>query len=297
MKEEYTVPDQRDLVAFVHIPKTAGTTLNAILAHQYAADETHEVMMRGMSWIMPGPRLLPRPLVSFSKLRRLKAALERHAVRLVRGHFDMSLAKRLPADTRYFTFLRDPVERAVSHYWHYRRLTADPIHALAMRCTLAEWVSAAGLVEMDNGQTRRLAGAMDLPCGRVTAPILERAKANLAGKFAVVGLTERFEESLVLLQRQFGWPLCRAAALNVGDGRPQRADVGADALKVVADCNRFDAELYRFAAALFEQAASRIDMAGELARLRAAPSAPRPPRAAPADAVDAAMGHRPALGT
>jgi hypothetical protein len=222
---------------------------------------------------MPRRALIPKPLLSFSNTRRLKSALKRpHPVRLIRGHFDLSIGRLLPADTRFFTLLRDPVERAISHYYHYRRKTADPVHALAMQSTLAEWVSACGLVEMDNGQTRRLAGEMSLPCGQVTPQLLERAKRNLAGRFAVVGLTERFEESLILLHRAFGWPLYRIDSRNVGSDRPPRAGVNEETLEVIRKHNRFDLELYRFGAALFEDALSKFDVAGELARLRAAPA-------------------------
>lgn len=267
------------LIAFVHIPKTAGTTLNAMLARAYAPDETCEIMMRGMSLRVPGTAILPKPTISFSKIRRLRSALKhRPAPRLIRGHFDLSLGKLLPADTRYFTLLRDPVERAVSHYYHYRRQTTDPIQPLAMRSTLTEWVRSCGLVEMDNGQTRRLAGAMKLPCGQVTRQTLERAKSALAGNFEVVGLTERFDETLILLHRAFGWPLVRLAAHNVGDGRTQHGRLSAEELNAIGACNRYDLELYRFACALFDRAVREIDMAGELARLRNAPNfvAPKP---------------------
>ena len=264
--------DHKGLVAFVHIPKTAGTTLNSILAREYSPDETYEIMMRGMSLSVPKPMILPRPVISFSKIHRLKSALRhRHSLRLIRGHFDLSLGKLLPPNTQFFTLLRDPIERAISHYYHYRRQSTDPIHPLAMRSTLTEWVSSCGLVEMDNGQTRRLAGEINLPRGQVTLQMLDRAQSNLARNFAVVGLTERFEESLILLHRAFNWRLCGFTAHNVGNDRPPRTEVSEEALKAIENSNRFDLDLYQFASALFEQAVSKIDMASELGRLRAAP--------------------------
>jgi sulfotransferase famil protein len=268
MSTEYSQHDPNGLIAFVHIPKTAGTTLNTMLASQYSPDELHEIMMRGMSWIARAPMLLPRPLISLSKIQRLKSAIKcPRRLRLIHGHFDLSIMKLLPPGARCFTLLRDPVERAISHYYHYRRMSSDPVHALAMRSTLAEWVGGCGLVEMDNGQTRRLAGAMSLPIGRVTEATLARAKTNLS-RFAVVGLTERFEESLVLLQRAFKWRLDRLPARNVGSNRPRRTEVGAEALKAIEDRNRFDLELYGFACELFERAAGKIDMTAELALRR-----------------------------
>lgn len=255
MKKEHSPRGQERLIAFVHVPKTAGTTLNSILSHQYAAEQTFEVMMRGMSWIKPRSSLIPKPLIQFSKLRRLKFALKPpHSVRLVSGHFDMSLRNRLPADTQYFTLLRDPIERAISHYHHYRRMTDDAIHPLAMRSTLAKWVSECGLVEMDNGQTRRFAGEMNLPCGRVTPQMLERAKANLATHFTVVGLTERFDETLMLLQQAFNWSTYGFLSRNIGKNRPPRSQVDDATLAVIAQCNHYDLILYQYAEALFQKA-------------------------------------------
>lgn len=260
------------LLVFVHIPKTAGTTLNSILAHQYLPNDIYEIMMRGMSWIAPRQTMLPRPLISFSKLRRFKSALKnQHNLQVIHGHFDMSLGKHLPSNAEFVTLLRDPVERAISHYYHYRRLTTDSVHPLAMRSTLAEWVGTRGLVEMDNGQTRRLAGEMGLPVGEVSSLTLAKAKANLANKFAVVGLAERFAESQILLHRQFKWPYCRYPARNVDHHRLWRTEVSGEILKIVEHCNRFDRELYRFAAELFEHAADKIDMDREISLLKIAP--------------------------
>lgn len=262
----------RSLLVFVHVPKTAGTTFNAILADRFRAERIHEVMMRGMSLRLPQRRLLPPPLLSASKIRRLKSALAvPPGVALVNGHLDMSLAPHLPADARYMTLLRRPVPRAISHYHHYQRMDGDPLQALAQRSTLAEWVGRCGLAEMDNGQTRRLAGVMAAPIGSISARTLGVAKDHLARRFALVGLTERFEEFQVLLYRRLGWPYRRYAARNVGIVRPERRNVDAATLELIAASNRYDAELYDFAEELFAQAIRYYDMEAELAALRAAP--------------------------
>jgi hypothetical protein len=99
---------------------------------------------------------------------------------------------------------------------------------------------------------------MNLACGRVTPALLERAMSRLA-KFAVVGITERFDESLILLQRAFGWRARPGLPENVGENRPARIDVGEEALQTIERCNRFDLELYRFASGLFETRVSALD--------------------------------------
>jgi hypothetical protein len=246
-----------NLIAFVHIPKTAGTTMSAMIEAQYSPAEIYKINFNG----------------SLKQIRNFKTALrQRHdTLRLVRGHMDFAWSTFMPPGTRFFTLLRDPVERVMSHYYHYRQETATPLHPLAMRSSLLQWVRDCGIDEMDNGQTRRLAGALPLPCGAVTSKTLEQAKANLAEKFAVVGLTERFEESQILIHREFDWPLRRYPKRRVNAKRAQRDEVADEVLREIENCNRYDLELYRFAVELFEKRAGQIDMARELALLRAAP--------------------------
>jgi len=264
--------DSDPLLVFVHIPKTGGTTLVTLLAQRYAPEAIRKIMMRGMSLIVPPRARASSSLISASKIRRLKWALrDPERVRLIHGHFDLSLERFLPSRASMFTILRDPVERAISHYYHYRRQSGDPAHNLAISSTLAEWVSARGLVEMDNGQTRRLAGEMNLPVGRVSERTLEKAKENLASKFSVIGLTERFEESQVLLSRAFGWRYTRPATRNVGTNRPARSEISEAELRLIRNRNSFDVELYRFAAELFARSAASVNMDAELILLRSAP--------------------------
>ena len=62
-------------------------------------------------------------------------------------------------------------------------------------------------------QCKIIAGAVyEGPC---TAEIFERAKENLRRHFSVVGLSERFEETLALMKLRFGWKLKSYASFNV----------------------------------------------------------------------------------
>lgn len=286
--------DHDRLIAFLHIPKTAGTTLNAILAHRFAPQQRYKIAMRGISLTAPRFRLLPRRLISPSNVRDFKASLaERHELREIHGHFDMSLGKLLPPQAELMTVLRDPVERAISHYCHFRRRPCEAVHPLALGSTLLEWVTARGLVEMDNGQTRRLAGETNLPIGGVSTKTLDKAKAHLE-KFKLVGLTERFAEFQVVLHRELNWSYRRYPARNVGEGRQRQDQFAAQDLAAVEHFNRFDRELYRFAEKLFEDSIAGIDMNRELALLDHAAEyrAPTPPAVAPQHVESSATRRR-----
>jgi hypothetical protein len=89
------------------------------------------------------------------------------------------------------------------------------------------------------------------PC---TAEICERAKENLVRYFSVVGLSERFEESLALMKLRFGWKLQRYSSFNVTRTRPKKADLPRSTLDLILEKNSFDISLYDCAANIFQTA-------------------------------------------
>ena len=83
--------------------------------------------------------------------------------------------------------------------------------------------------------------------------------------FSVIGLSERFEESLALMKLRFGWQLKSYSSFNVTRSRPKRGDLSSTTLDLISDRNRFDVALYQHAAMLFETAVSK--QPGEVKRI------------------------------
>ena len=111
-----------------------------------------------------------------------------------------------------------------------------------------------------NIQTKLLAGQQsgyDFLAGECTADTLSVAKENLARHFSLVGLTERFEESLALAKILFGWKIPYFVDFNVTGRRPSKSSVPSSVREMIADYYRYDVELYRYAAALFDQAVAQ----------------------------------------
>lgn len=74
----------------------------------------------------------------------------------------------------------------------------------------------------------------------------------------VVGLTERFDASLLLLQRLCGWAAPDYLSHNVTPNRPCRADLSPAALRAIEKRTVLGRELYDYGAQLFgAQAAAR----------------------------------------
>jgi hypothetical protein len=168
----------------------------------------------------------------------------------------------LPQRSTYITILRDPIERTISYYYHILR---NPTHYLYQRVvpqelSLVDVVRGEMTPDLDNGQTRLLSGVWnDVPCGCCTFDMLEQAKRNLRDHFAVVGLAERFDETLLLLRKVFQWRwrglfYIRA---NVTPNRPRGDSLSPSTLESLRKYNELDIELYKYAQGLFEEQVSR----------------------------------------
>ncbi|MFL6354825.1 MAG: sulfotransferase family 2 domain-containing protein, partial [Bryobacteraceae bacterium] len=173
--------------------------------------------------------------------------------RVFKGHMKFGLHEVLPQPATYITVLRDPIDRMISafyfmhtyklhpNYWKFRR------EGWTLEDFVKRWPKA-------NLQTKMIAGAdYDAPC---TAEILRKAKENLQ-YFSVVGLTERFEETLALMKVRFGWKLQSYSSFNVTRTRPKKRDLPQSTLDLIAERNRFDIELYDCVAKIFEDAISQ----------------------------------------
>ena len=64
----------------------------------------------------------------------------------------------------------------------------------------------------------------------------------------MVGLSERFEESLALMKLRFGWRLKSYSSFNVTRSRPKKGDLPSTTLDLIMERNRFNVALYQRAA-------------------------------------------------
>jgi hypothetical protein len=227
-------------VIFLHIPKAAGATLNVILRRHFTEDETYRIDGRNVA-------------ASIERFKNLPQA-ERERIRLLAGHQGYGLHAYLGTPSTYVTLLRDPVDRAVSHYYYARSAPGHYLHdeIVSKGIGLEDYPKLAE--EVRNGQTRMLAGSDGVTsdaCGRRE---LELAKGRLAESFSGVGICEEFDRSLMLLKRRLGLRRIHYDRINVTPGRPRRAEVPRSAVDAIERSNESDMELYEFALARFKEA-------------------------------------------
>ncbi len=224
--------DHRALI-FLHIPKTAGTTLNRIIEWQY----------NPLSIFTMDPyriRATPERLKDLPEARRRR-------LRMVRGHFFYGIHEFLPQGATYITMLREPVARFLSAYYFLQRRPLHPMH----RKVTSERIGVEDFIRLtphrQNLQCSLIAGIKSN--GKCEERTLDIAKANLEKSFSVVGISERFEESLMLIAKTFDWDVPFYESRKVSKNRPR---VDPSAVEMIKEHNQLDLELYEFGKSLFE---------------------------------------------
>jgi hypothetical protein len=232
-------------VIFLHIGKTAGATTRRALRREF---HTSAVMDLEAPTAEPGRLRRDGAVAYFSSLPEA----ERMGPRLIMGHMTYGLHEHVPRPTTYVTLMREPLKLITSQYHHVRRLSGHLLYEQAKAYPdLASYVRSGISLEMDNSQTRAFAGDTTTPFGGCTPEMLQRAKEHLERSFAVVGLTERFDESLVLMQRAFAWDRIRYVSTNVDPGRDRRDQPSEGDLAFIRAQNALDLDLYAWASERF----------------------------------------------
>jgi hypothetical protein len=245
-------------VIFLHIGKTAGTTMRQVLRRNFQPSDVMVIRVRG--------RGREETLERFGDLPQDVRARPR----LIMGHTIFGLHEHVPRPSTYITIVRKPSSLVLSQYRFVLRTPGHRHHetVVSQGMGIADYIRSGIALEMDNSQTRAIAGDRSTPYGECTDAMLDRAKRNLQGSFAVAGLTERFEETLILLQKTFGWSHMHYVRANVAPQGPS-VEVDDEARSLIDEHNRLDKELYAFVSERFDEALqSHPSFEKDLARYR-----------------------------
>jgi hypothetical protein len=210
------------MLCFVHVPKAAGTTVDFVL-HQSLGYRYTELT----PWVDEQRITSPADVELLRRWAPWIRHLGGHHVRAYSG------LERVAPNIQYLTFLRDPVQRYLSDYYHRRyknRRVANFYEYLSNKA----W---------RNKQTKYIAGTDDV----------EAAKQLLRERFEFVGLVEAMHESLVMLKQRFS-----DLHLDVRYGRPYNVGLKGPGQQEIEDGwsnfephilahNQSDIELYAYA--------------------------------------------------
>jgi hypothetical protein len=232
-------------IAFIHIRKTAGSTLFDAISRNYSADQ--QLLIDGR----PHNR---------DEVTRSLADLGRKPVRLIYGHVGFGVAKYLPSDFSMITILRDPMERVLSQYYFLRGRKKSP-DSYYQKHSLEYALSDSEVNHyFSNVQTRVLSSAevqiSQKPVADMGQQDLEAALGNLK-RLSLVGFTEQFSSMLAELSSRFHLKTDEFTVQKRNRSRPSVAEVPTTTRKLIARANELDQELYDAARKIIRASAPR----------------------------------------
>ena len=205
------------MVVFSHIPKTAGTTLNAILRKNFGSKIVS---------------VIPETGTTYSK-SDFESDFGQNSPSAISGHCLKPFVNYGEHENRFqwITFLRDPIERYISQYVHEKLFDRKPIKDV---------VSWGEKFQRCNWQVKWLAGEENL----------EKAKEVVHKKLVFVGVVEHFDESLHLMNQRLNTSLdisYRAPKMVVLDNTlKQRLLADGKVRGFAASQNQLDVRLYNY---------------------------------------------------
>jgi hypothetical protein len=175
---------------FLHIPKASGTTIRTIVSREYGVEATLYYEPENENF---EHRAAP---VTYLRDRLVKAN-----VRLITGHLRYGIHELLCQPCRYFSMVRDPIERALSDYFYaftyFQHRHRDQI--VSGNVSFQDFL-AADVVSPATATCYFLGGLFE---GLHDA--VEAALFQVRHGIVTVGTSERFDESILLIARDLGW--------------------------------------------------------------------------------------------
>jgi Wzt C-terminal domain/Sulfotransferase family len=224
-------------VCFIHVPKTAGTSVLSVMSAHFGAGNVFHVE-ESRFWTVP-----------------IAYLLRRHPI--IAGHFSVRyLSNEVLESVFVFTFLRDPLERLLSQYGYFRGLSHesnDPEIACARTQDLAEIlrfrINSGRFTPWTNWQTKIFSGCdAHQPA---TSETLSRAKHNLE-QLAFVGIQDELREGVATLLRIWGGTdLLELPNLNRTVERLPNHVLDTETRCLIEESNWLDRELYLHARQLW----------------------------------------------
>ena len=229
-------------IIFTHIQKTAGTSvMKELLYRNYKQEEIKRF------W---GGYGIKKFIFS-----------DTSSYNVFTGHMPYGIHHFIKRECEYFTFLRDPIKRAISQYnfiknnieaGGMKNKYKDSYNNIALKDVFDQRVVLnpfkGGLV--DNLQTRMLAGYLYFPLSKNSELMLSRAKKNLEKKYKVFGIQEYYEDSIKQLVESFEWDYSPTGM--IAKKTQKKDEVDDETQQVLFENHNLDIKLYSFAQELFK---------------------------------------------
>ncbi len=210
------------MLIFFHIPKTAGLTFLQILSAHYPENAILDI--HDEKSFKNNADINPDKLAEYQVLS---------------GHFPFSFIEKCPKNSTSITFLRDPSKRVLSlfnfyknnrHLDFWKRIDREDVE-------LEEFLTLSPY-EAGDAQTRAI---LDRELSTFEQDVAE-AIERLENEFAFTGVTEMFDESVLLLARRLQWRNLFYKRHNVGEYG--KDSYNSDVMFEIENLNRRDQAVY-----------------------------------------------------
>jgi len=237
-----------EMLYFLHIPKTAGSTLNYIIKNNYGG-KAKEIRWHWTTWISQ----------EALKNKLNDASLEKRD--LIHGHFVFGIHNFYDhPGSKYLTFVRDPFKKAVSGFQHVKRDPKAEHHDVYKKKNLDHYLFDKNVVENDNGLVRRLAGiGNEVPYGNVERSHLQQAIKNIETYFLGVGITEEFDLSVEWFKRLGVFKTVYYWKQNITKSKTKYDRPSDEIIRKFKELNTLDFELYQYCVEQFRRKTSDIN--------------------------------------
>ena len=222
----------KDLFIHLHIPKTGGTTLRDIIQRQYRSEK---ILM--IPKLEESENILKE--VSTSQINQLK---------LIQGHLKYGIHNHFHRRAKYFAIIRDPINRVLSTYYYVLSQKNNPqnLSTSNNQMTIYDFVQSGVNPFLINGQTQLISGKT----GDIDNPIIESeelfslAKENIENDFLFLGITEMFDETILILKNMLGWHMPYYSIANRTKKKPNYDAVNPTIISFIKEHNQLDIKLY-----------------------------------------------------
>ena len=222
----------KDLYIHLHIPKTGGTTLRDIIQRQY---QSEKILM--IPKLDESEDILKE--VSTSQINQLK---------LIQGHLKYGIHNHFHRRAKYFAIIRDPINRVLSTYYYVLSQKNNPqnLSTSNNQMTIYDYVQSGVNPFLINGQTQLISGKT----GNIDNPIIKSeelfslAKENIANDFLFLGITEMFDETILILKNMLGWHMPYYSIANRTKNKPNYDAVNPTIISFIKEHNQLDIKLY-----------------------------------------------------
>ena len=244
------------LIVVVHISKTAGTALRRFVRANLADAEVEVIHKLRYVARTPGERL--------DWFREWYWTLEpgrRERLSCVMSHWAGYLLPAVDRDVDALTLVREPVDRALSYYFHKQRQHPEwslaSLEDLAAERSLSEWRRHSRGEVLDrlfnNWQSRVLLAVFHdvstlepASASSDEAELWRQRLRELVDGVFLVGVQDRFEQYVGLLARRYSWQEVHVPRAKVNPQRPSSPAVSPGLREEILSYNWLDRELHEW---------------------------------------------------